>query len=228
MFFEPRRSRRSGRRFCQHTNARTYRSSGETVQRAGRFCQAARVLGRSSLARPQGHCPRLWNGAFQGLIPSSLVMRLRKSTRHGRRSLHNFSIRALAHERIGALSVTSLRFAKKSCGDCGIGAMGKSSSRTERHYAYLAPKNLGSAVARLEKSVMKLVITPEKGNSSKESHKPNGIRVPKGGVEPPWYQVPRDFESRASASSATSASKALSSTRTSGGRRPSNSGGNGS
>jgi hypothetical protein len=31
------------------------------------------------------------------------------------------------------------------------------------------------------------------------------IMVPKGGVEPPWYQVPRDFESRASASSATSA-----------------------
>ena len=77
---------------------------------------------------------------------------------------------------------------------------------TERHYAYLAPKNLRSAVAKLEKSVMKLVITPANGNSE-ESRKSNWQRVPKGGVEPPWYQVPRDFESRASASSATSASK---------------------
>ena len=33
--------------------------------------------------------------------------------------------------------------------------------------------------------------------------------VPKGGVEPPWYQVPRDFESRASASSATSALRSV-------------------
>jgi integrase len=79
---------------------------------------------------------------------------------------------------------------------------------TERHYAYLAPKNLRSAIAKLEKSVMKLVITPENGNSE-ESRKSNGQSVPKGGVEPPWYQVPRDFESRASASSATSASKRL-------------------
>jgi hypothetical protein len=31
------------------------------------------------------------------------------------------------------------------------------------------------------------------------------LMVPKGGVEPPWPQGPRDFESRASASSATSA-----------------------
>ena len=29
--------------------------------------------------------------------------------------------------------------------------------------------------------------------------------VPKGGIEPPWRVTPRDFESRASASSATSA-----------------------
>ena len=75
---------------------------------------------------------------------------------------------------------------------------------TERHYAYLAPKNLRSAIDRLENLVIKPVIKIVRGNSA-ETFKSNRIMVPKGGVEPPWYQVPRDFESRASANSATSA-----------------------
>jgi hypothetical protein len=67
---------------------------------------------------------------------------------------------------------------------------------TERHYAYLAPKNLRSAIARLEKLVIKPVIRIVAGNSA-ETFKSNGIMVPKGGVEPPWppwCQAPRDFE----------------------------------
>jgi site-specific recombinase XerD len=75
---------------------------------------------------------------------------------------------------------------------------------TERHYAYLAPNNLHSAVARLEKQVTKSVTKFSRGFFM-DGRKFNRIMVPKGGVEPPWYQVPRDFESRASASSATSA-----------------------
>ena len=65
---------------------------------------------------------------------------------------------------------------------------------TERHYAYLAPKNLRSAIDRLENLVIKPVIKIVRGNSA-ETFKFNRIMVPKGGVEPPWYQVPRDFES---------------------------------
>jgi site-specific recombinase XerD len=75
---------------------------------------------------------------------------------------------------------------------------------TEKHYAYLAPQNLRSAITRLEKPVTKPVTKFSRGFLGKGRNF-NAIRVPKGGVEPPWYQVPRDFESRASASSATSA-----------------------
>ena len=57
---------------------------------------------------------------------------------------------------------------------------------TERHYAYLAPKNLRFAIARLERQVIKPVIKFSKGNFV-EGHNSNGIMVPKGGVEPPWY-----------------------------------------
>jgi integrase len=75
---------------------------------------------------------------------------------------------------------------------------------TERHNAYLAPKNLRSAVARLEKQVIKPVIKLVRGNSL-ESHNSNGIMSAEGGGRTPMRLPSRDFESRASASSATSA-----------------------
>ncbi len=77
---------------------------------------------------------------------------------------------------------------------------------TERHYAYLAPRNLQEAVWKLESFVTKAVTTTARDAPEEEQLSLAKSMVPKGGVEPPWYQVPRDFESRASASSATSAS----------------------
>jgi len=55
---------------------------------------------------------------------------------------------------------------------------------TERHYAYLAPKNLRSAVDKLENLVIKPVIKFE-GIVSDESRKSNGLSVPKGGGRTP-------------------------------------------
>jgi hypothetical protein len=75
---------------------------------------------------------------------------------------------------------------------------------TEKHYAYLAPKNLRSAIAKLENLVMKSVIK-KFGKKPGEIHNFNGILVPKEGLEPSCPQGARDFESRASANSATSA-----------------------
>jgi site-specific recombinase XerD len=54
---------------------------------------------------------------------------------------------------------------------------------TEKHYADLAPKNLRSAIARLEHLVMKSVIK-NFGKNPGEIHNFNGILVPKEGLEP--------------------------------------------
>jgi hypothetical protein len=64
---------------------------------------------------------------------------------------------------------------------------------------------MATAVNRLNYFLPNLLPSTLKGGNGGEYHKSNGIMVPKGGVEPPWPQGPRDFESRASASSATSA-----------------------
>lgn len=68
---------------------------------------------------------------------------------------------------------------------------------TERHYAYLSPRNLQDAVSKLENFVTKSVTTVSKVGDATGRVNSNGENgMPKGGVEPPWYQVPRDFESK--------------------------------
>jgi hypothetical protein len=83
---------------------------------------------------------------------------------------------------------------------------------TEKYYAHLAPHHVTDATRVLDKVLdgFPNFFPFANGSSSErkagEAATPVESVVPKGGVEPPWYQVPRDFESRASASSATSAS----------------------
>ena len=79
--------------------------------------------------------------------------------------------------------------------------MGHSTVAVTERYSHAANDDVAAAVNRLNH----FLPSPFQVGDGVDDRKSNGMMVPKGGVEPPWPQGPRDFESRASASSATSA-----------------------
>ena len=83
--------------------------------------------------------------------------------------------------------------------------MGHSTVAVTERYSHVANDDVAAAVNRLNYFLPNLLPTPLQGAGGVGDRKSNGIMVPKEGVEPSWPQGPRDFESRASACSATSA-----------------------
>jgi hypothetical protein len=83
--------------------------------------------------------------------------------------------------------------------------MGHSTLAVTERYSHVAQDDLAAAVGRIDSFLPNFLPSLPHGVTLRVADKPFGITVPKVGVEPTWPRGPRDFESRASASSATSA-----------------------